>query len=254
MRFLGNRVIRFGLLSVTLVLVSVCSPSLSALELYADIAIDVTDAGFVTIEGSTNHPDLLVLDTQNFTSKTQSYWTFTLTKDEVFSEFVFTVLLPPDASLHSVNASGTIWIGEESGRLAVHGFGQNESLSLTIRYQLTSSETILTPTVLEYLNIVFIVIILVLLALLALVFFTSRRTPSVPDTTADEMLKGLTERQQQILQLLLEKDGPLTQTAIEKALHIPKAAVSRNIHRLERKGLVEIEKVGMSHRIRAKKP
>ena len=74
------------------------------------------------------------------------------------------------------------------------------------------------------------------------------------DSNTDDLMKGLTQRQKQIMKLLLDHDGPLTQTAIEKDLHIPKAAVSRNIHSLERKGLIEIEKAGMSHFIHVKKP
>jgi uncharacterized membrane protein len=35
---------------------------------------------------------------------------------------------------------------------------------------------------------------------------------------------------------------------------MPKAAVSRNVHSLEIKGLIEIEKVGMSNLVRLKKP
>ncbi|GAG42324.1 unnamed protein product, partial [marine sediment metagenome] len=45
-----------------------------------------------------------------------------------------------------------------------------------------------------------------------------------------------------------------TQVEIEKELDIPKAAVSRNVHSLEIKGLIEIEKIGMSNLIRLKKP
>ena len=65
--------------------------------------------------------------------------------------------------------------------------------------------------------------------------------------------KGLTERQKQIMQLLIDADRPLTQVEIERELKIPKAAVSRNVHSLELKNLIEIEKSGMSNLIRLKK-
>ena len=55
------------------------------------------------------------------------------------------------------------------------------------------------------------------------------------------------------MKLLNESTKPLTQTDIEKELNMPKAAVSRNIHSLEYKGLIEIEKIGMSNFIRVKK-
>ena len=66
--------------------------------------------------------------------------------------------------------------------------------------------------------------------------------------------RGLTDRQKQIMELLIETKRPLTQVEIEKELDIPKAAVSRNVHSLEIKGLIEIEKIGMSNLIRLKKP
>ena len=46
-------------------------PSVCADDYYADITIDIDDSGFVTIDGITNHPDLLVGDTEIYTSKKQ---------------------------------------------------------------------------------------------------------------------------------------------------------------------------------------
>ena len=67
-------------------------------------------------------------------------------------------------------------------------------------------------------------------------------------------LKGLTDRQRDIVKLLISVKRPLTQVDIQKELQMPKAAVSRNVHSLELKGLIEIEKVGMSNLLRLKKP
>jgi uncharacterized membrane protein len=67
-------------------------------------------------------------------------------------------------------------------------------------------------------------------------------------------LKGLTDRQKDIVQLLISVKRPMTQVDIQKELQMPKAAVSRNVHSLEIKGLIEIEKIGMSNLIRLKKP
>ena len=65
--------------------------------------------------------------------------------------------------------------------------------------------------------------------------------------------RGLNQRQKQIMKLLIDRKKPLTQTEIQKLLNIPKAAVSRNIRRLELKGLIEKEQIGMSNLIRLKK-
>ena len=55
------------------------------------------------------------------------------------------------------------------------------------------------------------------------------------------------------MNLLIDKNTPLTQTEIQRELKIPKAAVSRNIRRLELKGLIQKEQIGMSNLIRIKK-
>jgi uncharacterized membrane protein len=73
------------------------------------------------------------------------------------------------------------------------------------------------------------------------------------DTIAGYDFKGLNDRQKQIVKLLIDRKIPLTQTDIQRELNIPKAAVSRNIHGLERKGLIEKEQIGMSNLIRLKK-
>lgn len=250
-----TKIFHFTLLILAVLAFSVFSPSLSANQFYAEIEVDVTDAGFVTIDGTTNHPDLLVIDTQNYTSKTQDKWVLNITKNDVFSDFFFKVLLPPGSSIFQINTTGTMWIEEESNRLTIKGFGQNESFLLTVHYQITRSSATADSQMLSYyINIVFILIILVLIVLIFFSYYKSSNRKQLVGIQHDDMMKGLTERQRKIMKLLLEHDGPLTQTAIEKELHIPKAAVSRNIHSLERKGLLEIEKAGMSHFIHVKKP
>jgi len=55
------------------------------------------------------------------------------------------------------------------------------------------------------------------------------------------------------MNLLLKSKIPMTQNDIQRELGIPKASVSRNIRRLELKGLIEKEKIGMSNLIKIKK-
>ena len=253
MNVLGRKTIRYNVIIVICLIVFIFIPSVYSLELYADVIIDVTDSGFVTIDGTTNHPNLLTADNQNYTSKTQDDWFLNIKKNEIFSEFVFKVLLPSGSSIYSVTSSGIVWIEEESNRLVIHGLGQNESFSLLVQYQITKSSGVKDPSFINSINIVFFIIIILLVFLIFLDIYRSRNKKQVADKTSVERIKGLTERQQKIMKLLNESSKPLTQTAIEKELNMPKAAVSRNIHSLERKGLIEIEKAGMSHFIRVKK-
>lgn len=244
----------FKLLVTVLLLFLVFSPLLSAAQYYADIEIDVTDSGFVTIDGLTNHPDLLIINTQNYTYKTQEKWVLNITKNDIFSDFFFNILLPPGASIYQINTSATTWIEEESNRLTIKGFVQNESLSINVDYQITKTSIKKESQMLYYyINIVFLIIIIIIIFII-ISYQKSLNKKRSKDIKYEDNMMGLTERQRKIMNLLIEHDTPLNQITIEKELNIPKAAVSRNIHSLERKGLIEIKKAGMSNLIYIKKP
>lgn len=254
MNIFDSKTIQTGVIILICFAIIILSPSILALEYYADVTIDVTDAGFVTIDGNTNYPKLLIQDTQNYTSKTQSEWVLNISFDEIFSEYIFKVLLPKSSSIYYINSSGTIWIQEETNRLVINGFGENETIYLYIQYQLTdTSATDESPIYFDPINIILSISIIILVIIIILTFYKSYYKKKTTDIPEEDKITGLTERQQQIMQLLRESKNPLTQTTIEKELQIPKAAVSRNIHTLERKGLIEIEKAGISHFIHVKK-
>jgi uncharacterized membrane protein len=226
---------------------SVCS------DYYADIDISVDDSGFVSISGKTDHPDLLVDNSELYTFKKQSYWLLNITKDEVFSDYVYTLTLPRGSTVNYINSSGFRGIEEESGSLVITGSGGNESLAIVVQYQLNRRS--LDFNVLLVLGL----LILVLFVLLVFTVYKNKKKklldPSVKQVDkVGYSFRGLTDRQKQIMELLIETKRPLTQVEIEKELGIPKAAVSRNVHSLEVKGLIEIEKIGMSNLIRLKKP
>jgi len=109
--------------------------SVYAENYYADISIDVDISGFVTINGITNHPDLLVKNTEIYTSKKQSYWLLNITKEDVFSDFIYVLTLPKGSSINYIKSSGFVRIEEYQGNLQVKGFGENESFSLSVQYQ-----------------------------------------------------------------------------------------------------------------------
>ena len=243
-----------GIFIIICFVIIIFFPSILALEYYADVTIDVTDAGFVTIEGNTNYPKLLIQDSQNYTTKTQSEWVLNLSFNKQFSEYIFKVLLPKSSSIYNINSSGTIWIQEETNRLVINGFGENETIYLNIQYQLTKTSTTgESPIYFDPINIILSISIIILVIIIILTFYKSYYKKKTNDIPEEDKMTGLTERQQQIMQLLRESKNPLTQTIIEKELQMPKAAVSRNIHSLERKGLIDIEKVGMSNKIHIKK-
>ena len=59
----------FFISSLLIFVLTIFLPSISAQDYYADITIEVDSSGFVTIDGVTNHPDLLIENTEIYTSK-----------------------------------------------------------------------------------------------------------------------------------------------------------------------------------------
>jgi len=241
---------------IVIFLISLLIPIISAEEYYADVDIIVDDSGFVAINGITNHPDLLINNTESYTSKKQSHWLLNITKEDVFSDFVYTVTLPIGSSINYVKTSGSIRIEEEQGKLIINGFGQNKTFSIIVQYQVKkTADIVITNNI--YLSIPIIIIGLVVLIVVFYYFFKKKEPETTPkeinESIYDEF-RGLSDRQKKIMGLLIKRNRPLSQTAIQKELNIPKAAVSRNISSLELKGLVEKENIGMSNLIRLKKP
>jgi uncharacterized membrane protein len=235
-----------------LILSIICLPITSAETYYADITIDVDQYGFITIDGVTNHPNLLEKNTENYTSKKQSFWLINITKEGNFSDFVYVLTLPQSSSINYIKSSGSIRIEENQGMLIIRGFGENEPFSIQVQYQIEKSaenEFIKFDLVFFFLFLIIILLIIVLIRV-----FLKERVKNQEIMEEGFNLKGLNQRQKQIVKLLINKKIPLTQTDIQRELNIPKAAVSRNIRGLELKGLIEKEQIGMSNLIRLKKP
>ena len=230
-----------------------------AADLYADLEINVDQAGYVSIEGVTNHPDLIVENTEEFNSKKQSIWTLNITKNEVFSDFIFSVSLPKNSEITYILSSGSILIGEESEGLIIKGYGKNDSLSIIIQYQnekmLENEETFGLDVFSLFL--IMCIVILIISFFIVLVFVDKKNKGIFSKNIRDDHvgnLRGLNDRQKKIMHLLQESKIALTQSDIQRELDMPKASVSRNIRRLELKGLIEKENIGMSNLIRLKKP
>lgn len=66
------------------------------------------------------------------------------------------------------------------------------------------------------------------------------------------LLKGLSEREQQIVKCLITHKGEATQSKIYLETKIPKASLSRHIKNLETKSLISIETIGKLKRVTLK--
>lgn len=229
-------------------------PTISAEKYYADITIDVDRSGLVTIDGPTNHPDLKVDNSPFYTSNKQDLWLLNLTINDVFSNYYFNLNLPDGSSINRVESSGYYEIKEG---LSIQGYGQNKSLSIVVIYRV--DESAVKNDLLQD-NVFLIILLSIIIVSILLIYYIiqdrkNNNTVFVEKTTdtSEYNFRGLTDRQKEIMNYLINQKRALTQTEIQKELNIPKAAVSRNIHSLELKGLIDIEKVGMSNLIRLKK-
>lgn len=242
-------------MTLLILVTTVIMPTGNAQPYYADITITIDLSGFVTIEGITNHPDLLTTTTPQYTSKQRSNWLLNITKQEVFSEFVFSVALPKDSSINYLRSTGSIRIEENQGALLIKGFGENEPLSIIIQYQLEKTQESVPQQPLVYLLLLSSIIVVSILLLFFFLKDKKIKNQPIQQHTAQPPveIKGINHRQKQILSLLQQRNTPMTQTDIQKKLGIPKASVSRNIRGLERKGLIEKEQIGMSNLIHLKK-
>jgi len=255
-KFIQNSVLIISL-SVFFITILVI-PSIHATDMYADIQITVDNAGFTSIEGKTNDMGLLVQNTEEFTSKQQSIWTLNITRNVIYSDFVFSIILPEYSQINTVISSGSTFISDESGNLIISGYGSNSTLSIMVQYQTKKALNENKIFEVDTISIILIVCIIILvICFLVVLLFNNKKNSQLasndPSQTSYKQMKGLNERQKDILQLLEGKNTALTQTDIQKELNLPKASVSRNIRRLELKGLIEKEQIGMSNLIRLKK-
>jgi len=232
-------------------------PITQAIDFYADLEITVDTGGYVTIDGISNYPNLIIENTEEYTSKQQSLWTLDILKNETFSDFLFFITFPEQSTIQSIESSGSTVIGEENGHLTITGYGSNKSLSITVNYQTEKTLEKSGFYSLDTFSIILIMSIIFLVILLIFLVFIDKKEIRIfsqnNHKSSQNQLRGLNERQKKIMKLLQESKIAMTQTDIQRELDMPKASVSRNIRRLELKGLIEKEQIGMSNLIRLKK-
>ena len=214
---------------------------------YADLQIKVDNQGFTTITGNTNYPNLTTIDNPSYTSKKNKYWTFKLEKPQTFSEYIYMIQLPETASINYLKSSGTINIQNQNKFLIIKGYGENKTLSITIQYQTSKQK--------KHEKYEAVITAIIILIILLTIYFYFKKKKRKKDKPKNKKIKTelLPERQKQIIQLLQEKNKPLTQAQIRKELRMPKASTTRNINSLELKGLITKEKAGITNLIKLKK-
>ena len=214
----------------------ICLPDLSG-EYYADVTIEVDYTGEVTISGQTNHPQLLIEKTQNYTSKEGIYWTLNISISDSFSDYIFDVSFPEGTVINYLKVPSSFRIETYDGRLHLIGTGQEKPFSVVVQYRFEDKNTEQDYQIL--LGLLFVMVLLVTVYYLNL----NQKKPKKKKTE----YKFLTDRQKQIVGYLESKKEPVTQAELQRELKFPKASLSRNIDSLINKGLLKKGRKGMTN-------
>jgi len=227
-------------------------PNVFSKTYYADLTFDVSNTGAVNIQGASNHPLFSEGTTDNFTSKKGAYWTLNITAEDVFSDYIYKVILPEGSVINYIKTPENVRIEESNGRINLISTGTNEKFFVAVQYKIVQGQ--------ENSNSVYFISLPVIIVLGVVLFIAlkkrkNKEKPKEKEAKKEDIpeLKGLSTRQKQIVKILFNEKKPLTQGQLMERMKIPKASVSRNLRTLELKGVIEKEKAGMSNIIRLKK-
>jgi len=257
-----------SLLSLSLVFIAslfiIVAPLALAQEYYADVVFDIGEDGRVDVSGSTNHPSIAPSENyDNFTSKLRKSWTFNISLDGDFSQYIAEVKLPAGASLNYLRTSNILSIDDDGGRIVVLITGAQEPMVFIVQYSFSESSDGLFSQVSifswigsfssSFFGITILIVFVAVLAVIAIIIFFSIKKNKIP-RDSDKRLNSLTARQKMIYDSLLKNNGRMSQAALEKSLRIPKSSLSRNVDSMVIRGFISKESVGMSNILTIKKP
>jgi len=217
-------------------------------DYYADVEIRVMATGEVMISGATNHPSLASGPTQNFTSKKGENWLLNITLPENFSEYVYDVSFPPNAQISYMNVPKNVRVETTDGIIHIIATGTNQAFFAVVQYSFDGPA--MGPPPLDPILMLGIAIIIgFVLSQLYIRFRKSRASESSRAAAKPKMQykpEAMTERQNQILEIIKREGGHTTQAKIQVETKIPKASLSRNIESLVRKKVIKKERKGMT--------
>ncbi len=218
-----------------LLIVSILASSAYAQEYYADVIIDVDNAGLTTILGETNHPLLNIEDSQEFTSKEGRYWIINVSTDDYFSNFIYELKLPKNAVVNYMNLPDLARLEDSPSGMSIIGTGSNKKFSVIVQYSINTY---------DYSNYLWLYIIIVIV-IIGSGYFWLRKRNKKPKLK----LPAMTPRQKIIYQIILKNKKSMTQKQIQYISHLPKSSISRNIETMVKKGILKKEQMGMSNLI-----
>jgi len=217
--------------------------TINAEEYYADIVIELQETGEARISGITNHLELSPKISQEYTSKIGETWYFDLQLKDLFSEYIYEIVLPKGSEVQIIETTNSYRITTKEEKIVIIGVGENETINVKVEYLIITN-----PKTPDY---SFLIIIILTIILIATTYFLFKNLPKkqAPQNYDEDVL---TERQIEILKLIKNKGGKITQAEIQKTLNYPKAALSRNLDSLIKKDIIEKERKGMSMLVKIK--
>ena len=247
-------VVLFCLFTISLI-------SVAAHAYYADLQISIDETGLATLQGVSNAPAFdQVSHSTEFTNKQGKLWSVVIADYESYERFVIELQLPEYAVIKSIESSSRATIYVKDNRPTINMLGVGESIELRVEYEMHPPRfNEVTPISFFTGLVVSIVIFLVVVFGGSLVLRnTIRKIPYPIEAGINAKIphidfRSLTKRQEEIV-VYLQKHSQATQVELSDKLQMPKAAVSRNVHALERRKIVEILPKGMSTVIVLAKP
>lgn len=251
---------------------------------YADIEIEVSPTGLVTISGITNFEDFQNIQTHKYTSKNGEMWLLNISVDELFSDYLFRLILPEYSTVNYIKTTPNIRFETLNSKLNIVGVGQNRKFELIVQYSFKEDKNNQSDQII-FNDIQTIIIILLVLSLLIFTIFfvfkirknslTIQNNPQnlnikyeeddhkgtqknikendLTDTHKFSYIQNIEniEKKYSYLPLrqreiisILCKEKQITQKALEKRLNIPKSSVSRNVHSLVIKKIITKKESG----------
>lgn len=229
-------------------------------QYYADVEIYVERDGIVSIEGLTNHPLLQnISNSQQYTSKNKGIWTFNLTINDNFDNFIYELNLPEYSQINYIKTTPTFRITEEENRIKLIGTGENRSLTIVVQYTIDTTKQIVDNTIYFFIGIFLAIIIIIIFISYIIYKLGIKNKKNTKEIKNDKMEEDkeefdysiLPQRQKEIINIV-KKNGKITQKEIENMMQIPKLSISRNIQTLVVKGILKKENIGQTNYISLK--
>lgn len=177
---------------------------------------------------------VIARQTSLLTSKEGEIWSFNFSPEGDFNVYVLNIYFPGDSEIIDIEGEHTIKI---EGRRILISFVGNGIINAGVEYKVKKPTDYTTS---------FVTSIVILTALLIFLFFSSKRSNSV------ENLKYLSDTEKKIISVLKKNKKGIKQNELRKATQLPKATLSRTITNMNNKGIIEIDKAGITNVIRLK--